>query len=95
MSRALRHARYAVTDAFSAAIRGEIVKDKNGDFLGTGTATTMESGTLTLAYAFGSHLAFMLDGRIDAADSAVFPQNTSDTSKTQFTTTLGIIASTK
>jgi hypothetical protein len=87
--------RYAATDSFSAAIRGEIVKDDHGDFLGTGQATTMESGTLTLAYTFGSHLTFMLDGRIDAADSAVFPQNTSDTSKTQFTTTLGVIASTK
>ncbi len=87
--------RYAATDAFSAALRGEIVKDDHGDYLGTGIATTMEAATLTLAYAFGSHLAFMLDGRVDAADSAVFPQNTSDTSKTQFTATLGIIASTK
>jgi hypothetical protein len=85
--------RYAFTDAFYGTLRGEVFKDKFGDRLGV--ATTVESGDLTLAYSVGSHLAFMLDDRIDASNDSIFQQGSAGSSKTQFTTTLGVIASTK
>jgi len=85
--------RYAFTDAFYGTLRGEVFKDKFGDRLGV--ATTVESGVLTLAYSVGSHLAFMLDNRIDASSDSVFQQGSAGFAKSQFTTTLGVIASTK
>jgi hypothetical protein len=85
--------RYNFSDAFNAAIRGEFVHDEHGDILGT---KNVEDGTLTLTYGLGTHLAFMLDNRIDVADDPIFFNNTpGNLGKTQFTTTLGVIASTK
>jgi len=88
-------ARYAFSDAFSAALRGEYYHDEHGDTLGTGTSTDIEDGTLTLIYGVGNHLAFMLDGRMDFANNKIFQKNASDVTDNQFTATLGIIASTK
>ncbi|MDP9002321.1 MAG: porin, partial [Myxococcota bacterium] len=92
--------RYIVADPFQITLRGEYFHDEHGDILGTGTSTNVESGTLTLQYVIASHLALMLDNRIDVADNnTIFfkSANTSpdDATKTQFTTTLGVIASTK
>jgi hypothetical protein len=92
--------RYAFSDAFSAAIRGEWYHDEHGDTLGTGSKTDIEDGTLTLMYGIGNHLAFMLDGRMDFAqndvlNNKIFQQNTNGVTDNQFTATLGVIASTK
>jgi len=89
--------RYIIADPFQATLRGEIFYDKHGNIVSSGgtNSTTIESGTLTLSYVIASHFMLMLDNRIDAADTAIFPKNTTDTAKTQFTTTLGVIASTK
>jgi hypothetical protein len=90
-------ARYNFTDAFYGSLRGEYLHDEHGDILGTGTKTDAEDVTLTLTYGIGNHLAFMLDNRLDAFDNPYFYQGSSqgNTTKTQFTTTLGVIASTK
>jgi hypothetical protein len=93
-------ARYAFSDAFYASLRGDFFHDEHGDVLGTGQKTDAWDGTLTLSYGIGSHLALMLDNRIDSfsLDSggpAFYKGSGSDTSKTQFTTVLGVIASTK
>jgi hypothetical protein len=109
-------ARYNVTDAFNAALRGGYLHDEHGDrvtagllpagFVGlpNGASANVEDITLSLNYGIGNHLAFMLDNRVDITDyrspgseTAIFyaGANTNDTYKTQFTTTLGIIASTK
>ena len=84
--------RYNVSDAFNAALRGEFFHDEHSDLIGT---KNVEDATLTLTYGLGTHLAFMLDGRLDFADDPIFPNNTTGSEKTQFTTTLGVIASTK
>jgi hypothetical protein len=92
---------YVAADPFALTLRGEFVSDAHGDVLpkgadATGNSTTMESITLTLSTLIGSHVALMFDNRIDVADSSIFPENTNGTfTKTQFTTTLGVIASTK
>jgi hypothetical protein len=94
--------RYAVSDAFSAALRGEYYHDEHGDTLGTGTKTDVEDGTLSLMYGVGTHLAFMLDGRYDHDSTpdapnaqGIFQKNTNALTDNQFTLTLGVIASTK
>ena len=63
----------------------------------TGQTTDAEDGTLPLSYGIGNHLALMLDNRLDAFDNAYFYQGSSmgNTTKAQFTSTLGVIASTK
>lgn len=96
-------ARYAFSDAFFAALRGGYLHDEHGDrvplvaALPAGQSINVEDFTLTLSYGIGNHLALMLDNRLDIADQPAFYKgaNTTDTNKNQFTTTLGIIASTK
>jgi hypothetical protein len=92
--------KYAFSDAFSAAIRGEYYHDEHGDTLATGAKTDVVDGTLSLVYGVGNHLAFMLDGRYDSASvdgnsAGIFPKNASDVTTGQFTAVLGVIASTK
>ncbi len=98
-------ARYQFTDQFQGTLRGEYFHDEHGDIVGVGPDTSntstppgsnIESGTLTLGYTIASHLYLMLDNRIDVADSSLFTTSTHpNNSKTQFTTTLGIVAATK
>jgi len=94
--------KYAFTDAFSGALRGEYYHDEHGDTLGTGTKTDVEDGTLSLVYGVRTHLALMLEGRYDHASTpdvanspGIFQKNAADASEGQFTATLGVIASTK
>jgi hypothetical protein len=87
--------RYNFTDAFNAALRGEFYHDEHGDTLGTGQSTDIEDGTLTLTYGIGTHLAFMLDNRLDIANNPIFQTGATGTAKTQYTAELGVIASTK
>lgn len=88
-----------VADPFAITLRGEYFGDAHGSVVapavGSGkTSTSVESGTLTLSYVIASHFSLMLDNRIDTANSAIF-DTTHSTSKTQVTSTLGVIASTK
>lgn len=97
--------KYAFSDAFSAALRGEYLHDDNGGIIYAGTApapakTDFYDGTLTLMYGVGNHLALMLDGRYDGASmngasNGIFVKNLNEPTTGQFTTTLGVIASTK
>jgi hypothetical protein len=95
--------KYAFSDAFSAALRGEYLHDDHGGIIFAGAGqdkTDFEDGTLTLMYGVGNHLAFMLDGRYDTASmngagNGIFLKNLNEPTNGQFTTTLGIIASTK
>jgi hypothetical protein len=92
-----------VSDPFSVALRGEYFHDDKGYILGTPDKTDIEDGTLSLNYAFGSHLAFMFDARYDtgsvsnqaAGYQGPFQKNANDATNGQFTATLGVIASTK
>src|SRR5262249_51554159 len=86
---------YTFSDLFAASIRGELYKDPDGFTLGTGFDTTVTDGTLTLALTPSSHFIVKLDNRFDVASEEVFQTSISGTSKTQFTTTLGVVATTK
>jgi hypothetical protein len=87
--------KYAFSDPFFAALRGEYFHDEHGDVLGTGTSTNVESLLLTLSYSIGTKLMFMFDNRVDVADNPIFHQNATDTAKAQVTSILGVIVSTK
>lgn len=87
-------ARYAFSDVWAAAVRGELLRDKDGQISAPNTnPLTLYTGTLTLEAAPHKNLIIRLDNRLDAADEAVF-STIHTTSKTQFTTTLGIVAKT-
>jgi hypothetical protein len=101
--------KYVVADPFAIALRGEFFSDNHGGIVAFNPAqnvskTTLESGTLTLSYVAASKLTFMLDNRLDIANSDIFPGTTippsagtagNGTSKLLFTTTLGAIIATK
>ncbi len=87
-------ARYAFSDVWAAAVRGELLRDKDGQISAPNVnPLTLYTGTLTLEAAPHKNLILRLDNRLDAADEAVF-STIHSTSKTQFTTTLGIVAKT-
>jgi len=95
--------RYIIADPFQATLRGEYFSDKHTNIvpLGldktAGDSTSIESVSLTLSTVIASHVTLMLDNRIDVADSEMFPNKSPNdgASKSQFTTTLGVIATTK
>jgi hypothetical protein len=86
-------ARYQLTEMFAAAVRGEYVKDKDGFITASGVDTTLLTGTLTLEAAPHKNLLIRLDNRIDSSDQESFT-TLHGTAKSQFTTTLGVVAKT-
>ena len=85
-------ARYTLTEAFAVAVRGEIIRDKDGQISAPNTRPlTLYTATLTLQAQPHKNLMLRLDNRLDAADEVVF-STLHGTSKTQFTTTLGAVA---
>jgi hypothetical protein len=88
-------ARYGLSEHVGVGARGEIVRDKNGQITLPNTEDlTLLTGTLTFEVAPTKNLLLRLDNRVDSANRAVFPRRISDTEKTQFTTTLGVVAMT-
>jgi len=101
-------ARYAPTEKFSIALRGEFYKDPQGFSSLAGLVpqpraaqqnVTIEDGTLTLGYNPSPNLLLKLDGRLDHATTAngagLFVKGVGQPlSPTQVTTTLGVVATT-
>jgi hypothetical protein len=85
---------YLANDIFSIGIRGEYYRDPQGFTMLTNRDTEVIDGTLTLAASPTPNLIVKLDNRIDSANQPFFQKGTSETSKTQFTTTLGIVGTT-
>jgi hypothetical protein len=97
---------YAVNDQFAVALRGGYTADPDGAIIaggwgGSGAKTTIIDGTLTLAASPTPNLIIKLEPRIDSVSSDAagyegsFPKGPGDSpSKTMFTTTLGIVATT-
>jgi hypothetical protein len=86
--------RYAFTDQFSLAGRGEVYWDPDGYSTGTGKSTRVVDGTLTLGISPTPNFLVKLDGRVDGANAAFFKKGEAGTSKVQVTTTLGVVATT-
>ncbi len=83
-----------LTDQFFVAPRGEIYVDDSFNF-GPGAKRTLEEGTLTLGYQPSPNFVFKLDNRIDFINRPFFPSKTLGAlNQRQYTTTLGIVATT-
>jgi hypothetical protein len=61
----------AVTDKFSAALRGETFHDDGGVRLGTGTKATLSEVTFTPAYKFTDHVLLRGEVRYDTANQPI------------------------
>jgi hypothetical protein len=104
---AMLSARYAFTDSFALALRGEFEKDSDNYFTAAtdenGSTTdasgepldiTLITGTLTFEVKPVSNLIFRLDGRVDKANKKIYAKEVSDKTDIMPTVTLGVIAHT-
>jgi hypothetical protein len=91
--------RYGFNDIWATGLRGEYVGDPQAHacaadcaFLGVNKVSAV-SGTVTIDAAPANHLLLRLDGRVDHATKDVFPL-VHDAKATQWTATLGVVATT-
>ena len=100
-------ARYAFSDHFATALRGEFYRDPDGYTSGTGVDLSLVTGTLTIEASPDPHFIVKLDGRIDRAFASDDPADPTDDENNQIflkgidggrsiqpTITLGIVAKT-
>lgn len=80
-------------DSFIGA-RVSYFHDRDGYLVGSSVDTRVTSGTLTLGYMPSPNLVMKLEPRFDRANEDVFLTGTSGASRTQFTTTFGVVATT-
>jgi hypothetical protein len=91
----LAGARFAITDHWGIAGRGEYVSDADGyltDY--ANEEISLVSGTLTLEALPADFLTIKLDGRIDWSNKEIFTQDIRDLTGKQITATLGVVAHT-
>jgi Putative beta-barrel porin-2, OmpL-like. bbp2 len=92
--------RYAFTNAFAVAARGEYLRDSDGtvtsrsDLDLSGVEIDLVSGTLTLDLAPEDNLVIRLDNRLDWSNREIFPKQVRDLTGQMFTTTLGVVVKT-
>ena len=104
---AMLGARYLISHAFAAGLRGEYYHDSDGFTLGSvysdrGAQTgaipipedTIYTGTLTLDYLPTRNLMIRLDNRIDHSSNEIFPKNIRSFSGDLVTSTLGVVVTT-
>jgi hypothetical protein len=88
-------ARLAVVEQFGVAARGEFFHDSAGFISGFSQySMNLAGGTLTLDYLPSDFLTIRLDNRYDWAGRQIFNKDMRDTTGSQFTTTLGVVAHT-
>ncbi len=86
---------YALTDVWGVGLRGEYIRDKDGQISAPNALpVTLMTGTVTVDAAVSKNLLIRLDNRGDFADEAVFFAGRGNAVKNQFTSTLGIVAKT-
>jgi hypothetical protein len=83
------------SDKFFIAPRGEIYVDDHFSFPGLANKVTFTDVTLTAGYTPSPNFVLKLDLRGDHADQPIFPSKNIDDSKySQYTATLGVVATT-
>jgi hypothetical protein len=87
-------ARYAFSDMFALAGRGEYLGDPHGHVTGVGEDVNLVSGTLTLDLRPADFLIVRLDNRLDWSSKEIFQKDVRDLKGTMVTTTLGVVATT-
>jgi hypothetical protein len=87
-------ARYQLDEVWAVGLRGEFYADPQGFTTRTNTETRVGDVTLTGAFTPSPHLIVKIDNRVDVANEPFFQKGVTDRSSTQFTTTLGVVATT-
>jgi hypothetical protein len=90
---AMLGARYRFLEWLAAAARVEYLGDHDGRATGT-YDLSLFSATLTGEARITDHVIVRLDNRLDAGNKEVFREGVDAMSKTQFTTTLGVVFTT-
>lgn len=87
--------RVAVVEQFGVAVRGEYFRDTHG-FINPYPQYPQDlvGGTLTLDYLPSDYLMIRLDNRVDWSSREIFNKGVRDTTGTQITSTLGVVAHT-
>lgn len=92
--------RLQLTEQWAGALRGELFSDPDGRVTNDGDLYVfaqpdlmLYSATLTIEVEPAQGLLFRLDNRLDAANEDVFPSKVRTYGSTQFTSTLGVVAS--
>ncbi|MBI5537324.1 MAG: porin [Deltaproteobacteria bacterium] len=90
--------RFAFSDTWAAALRGELFRDNDGlmtgavDAQGSPADLKLYTGTLTLEAKPSEWMIVRLDNRVDVASQEVFRKEVNGgASKTQFTSLLGVV----
>lgn len=86
-------ARYRFLEWLAAAARVEYLGDPDGRATGTDDLSLF-SATLTAEARITDHVIVRLDNRLDVGNKEVFREGVDGSSKTQFTTTLGVVFTT-
>lgn len=88
-------ARYAFTEAFALAGRGEYLGDPDGHVTGFApNSIDLVSGTLTLDFLPADYLIVRLDNRLDWSSKRIFQKSVRDDAGSLVTTTLGVVVTT-
>lgn len=88
-------ARLGLSDTWGLGLRGEYVGDPKGVLTLTGKKTNIMTGTLTIETLPTKYMIIRLENRVDQASEKLFPKKIEDAaSKTQITTTLGVVVKT-
>jgi hypothetical protein len=86
--------RYAVTDKFGIAGRGEYFHDDDGLLTYANNTVDIVTGTLTLDYRPGKNLILRLDNRLDWSNHTIFQKNIRSLVGTLPSSTLGVVVTT-
>jgi len=89
-------ARYAISDQWGIAGRGEYLNDQDDLLMGfeEGNEVQAASGTLTLDFAPNDYMLVRMDNRLDWSNREIFQKSVRDASGTMVTTTLGVVVKT-
>jgi hypothetical protein len=86
---------YKFVDQFGMALRGGILADSDGAATGSGVDTLVGDGTITFTISPNQYFQVMVDNRLDVSNRELFQKKTdANTTKTQFSTTIGAIVTT-
>jgi len=87
-------ARLGLAEAFGIGARGEYLHDDDGHVTAKLETVDLVSATLTLDYSPLQALLIRLDNRLDWSSKEIFPESVRGLTGYQFTTTLGVVATT-
>lgn len=84
-------ARYAFTERWALAGRGEFFEDLDGTLTATGVPTMIGTGTVNIDFAPVKFALIRLEQRVDHSNRMLYQRGPSGAAQTMMTTTLGVV----